>query len=278
MEARCELPDKVGMGEDMKKIKIITGGLLVLFASAFSFAGDAAVLVDNGFSEDGAYYIFGQYGKTDKSFQGWAEIYTVDVAKNEYVDGGVFRIKPSVVTADKTGREVYDSLAGRSYDSVRKYKCSPAKPDQILYIREDEQKSPVEEIIFKDFIRSLSNDRAHYSVRLVPEFFGSGSNIKSSFVINLEKRDSDGTVLARQTIGSPSIRRSGVTGYKIERIVCDAAGKNIVFIVEKTVEDKTGTNIRYMVEAASLNGDFFRNLAENRPDTTGYSYDDSDAK
>ena len=30
----------------------------------------------------GNYYIFGQYGKIDKKFQGWAEIYTVDVLKN----------------------------------------------------------------------------------------------------------------------------------------------------------------------------------------------------
>lgn len=264
------------MGGDMKKI--IAGGFFALFAAAASFSGDAAVLVDNGFSADGAYYIFGQYGKTDKSFQGWAELYTVDVAKNEYVDGGVFRIKPSAVTSDKTGKEVYDSLAGRNYDSLRKYNCSPAKPDQILYIREDEKKSPAEEIVFKDFISSLSNDSAYYHVRLVPEFYGSGVNTKSSFVINLEKRDADGTVLARQIIGSPSVRRPGVTGYKIERIVCDAAGKNIVCIVEKTVEDKTGTNIRYMVEAASLNGDFFSNLAGNMPERAGYSYDDSDAK
>ena len=77
--------------------KIIAGGIFLFIAAAVSFAGDAAVLVDSGFSADGAYYIFGQYGKTDKSFQGWAEIYTVDVAGNDYVDGGVLWVRASAV-------------------------------------------------------------------------------------------------------------------------------------------------------------------------------------
>ena len=249
--------------------KIIAGGIFLFIAAAVSFAGDAAVLVDSGFSADGAYYIFGQYGKTDKSFQGWAEIYTVDVAGNDYVDGGVFRVKPSAVTFNKNGKEVFDSLAGQNFNAIKKYGCNPAKPDQVLYIREDEKKSSLDEIVFQDFVSSLSKDQAYYHVRLVPEYVGSGIKTKSSFVINLEKRDADGTVLARQVIGTPSVKRSGVTGYKIERIVCDNSGKNIVFIVEKTVEDKTGTNIRYMIEAAALNSDFFLNLAE---------HNDSDAK
>ena len=235
--------------------KIIAGGIFLFIALTASFAGDAAVLVDSGFSADGAYYIFGQYGKTDKSFQGWAEIYTVDVAGNDYVDGGVFKVKPSAVTFNRNGKEVFDSLAGQNFNAIKKYGCAPAKPDQVLYIREDEKKSSLDEIVFKDFVSS--------------EYIGSGVKTKSSFVINLEKQDADGTVLARQVIGTPSVKRSGVTGYKIERIVCDNSGKNIVFIVEKTVEDKTGTNIRYMIEAAALNSDFFLNLAE---------HNDSDAK
>ena len=44
-------------------------------------------------------------------------------------------------------------------------------------------------------------------------------------------------------------------------IVCDESGRNLVFIVEKTTEDKTGTNIRFMIEACELNEDFTQNLA-----------------
>lgn len=237
-------------------------GMLGIFAAFASFAGDSAVLVDNGFSADGNYYIFGQYGKIDKKFQGWAEIYTVDVLKNDYVDNEVYRVKPSAVTFDKTGKEVYESLAGKNYLSIKKYNCAQNSPEQILYIREEEKKAGTDEIEFKDFISSVSDDQAYYKVVLVPTFSGEGINVKSSFYINLEKLDSKGAVLASQKIGNPGITRKGVKNYKIERIVCDKTGKKLVFIVEKTMEDKTGINIRYMIETARLNDDFFTNLAE----------------
>lgn len=237
-------------------------GMLGIFAAFASFAGDSAVLVDNGFSADGNYYIFGQYGKIDKKFQGWAEIYTVDVLKNDYVDNEVYRVKPSAVTFDKTGKEVYESLAGKNYLSIKKYNCAQNSPEQILYIREEEKKAGTDEIEFKDFISSVSDDQAYYKVVLVPTVSGEGINVKSSFYIDLEKLDSKGAVLASQRIGNPGITRKGVKNYKIERIVCDKTGKKLVFIVEKTMEDKTGINIRYMIETARLNDDFFTNLAE----------------
>lgn len=261
-------------------------GMLGIFAAFASFAGDSAVLVDNGFSADGNYYIFGQYGKIDKKFQGWAEIYTVDVLKNDYVDNEVYRVKPSAVTFDKTGKEVYESLAGKNYLSIKKYNCAQNSPDQILYIREEEKKAGTDEIEFKDFISSVSDDQAYYKVVLVPTVSGEGINVKSSFYIDIEKLDSKGTVLASQRIGNPGITRKGVKNYKIERIVCDKTGKKLVFIVEKTMEDKTGINIRYMIETARLNDDFFTNLAEpeeaeedsdSGEDASDFGYENSDS-
>lgn len=268
----------------MKKLMVC--GMLGIFAAFASFAGDSAVLVDNGFSADGNYYIFGQYGKIDKKFQGWAEIYTVDVLKNDYVDNEVYRVKPSAVTFDKTGKEVYESLAGKNYLSIKKYNCAQNSPEQILYIREEEKKAGTDEIEFKDFISSVSDDQASYKVVLVPTVSGEGINVKSSFYIDIEKLDSKGAVLASQRIGNPGITRKGVKNYKIERIVCDKTGKKLVFIVEKTMEDKTGINIRYMIETARLNDDFFTNLAEpeeaeedsdSGEDASDFGYENSDS-
>ena len=56
----------------MKK-SFVCSLFLIIGLSALS-AGDVATFVDKGFSEDGKYYVFGQYGKTDKKFQGWAEL------------------------------------------------------------------------------------------------------------------------------------------------------------------------------------------------------------
>ena len=47
--------------------KILVCAFSVFFAVCSSFAGDAASFDDIGFSEDGKYYLFGQYGKTDKT-------------------------------------------------------------------------------------------------------------------------------------------------------------------------------------------------------------------
>ena len=40
---------------------------------------------------------------------------------NDYIDGEVFKIKPSAVTNNKTGKEVYDSLVAQSYYKLKKY-------------------------------------------------------------------------------------------------------------------------------------------------------------
>ena len=159
--------------------------------------------------------------------------------------------------SDKSGKDVYEALAGKSYFETRKYNCSPANPDRILYIRENEDKLGADEIVFKDFISSVSRDQAVYSVKLIPTVNGKGLESSSSFYIELRKKDANGKTAAYQKIGSPNIVRKGVTGYKIERIICDKTGHNLVFIVEKTVEDKTGVNIRYMIETAVLADSFF---------------------
>ena len=236
--------------------RLLAGGLFLSALLTGAFAGDSAVLVDKGFSKDGNFYIFGQYGRTDKNFQGWAEIFSVDVAKNDFVQGGVFKTAPSSKTASLSGEIVYKELEKTASWNISKYQAEAASPDRILYIREEESKKANDEILFQDFTRSIGREQAFYSVKLVDEYSGKGASTKSSFFIMVEKKESSGRVIARQKVGSPYIKRSGVTGYKIERIVCDESGRNLVFIIEKQVEDSTGVNIRYMVEAARLSDDF----------------------
>lgn len=235
----------------MKKNQVV-----VLFFSVFAifaaFAGDVATFVEKGFSSDGKSYVFGQYGRTDNKFQGWAEIYHVDVASNDFVDGGVFKINPTAVTADKTGKEVYESLEAKSYFYLKGVDCKETSPEEVLYICDDPKKKGNDEIVFKDFKNSKIDAQNTYHVQLIPTVIGSGKDVKSSFVILLEVEDSDGKILLRKKIGSPEIVRKGVSGYKIERIVCDKSGKSMIFVVEKMVEDSNGTSVRYMVEAASL--------------------------
>ena len=232
--------------------KLVTLGLIFTIVLSAVSAGDVATFVDKGFSEDGKYYVFGQYGKTDKKFQGWAELYQVDIAANDYTDNGVFKTKPSAVTAGKNGRDVFEALEGKSFYYFKDLKCETANMDHVLYILDDVNKTGTDEIIFKDF-RSADVENADvYSIKLYPTVNGKGKTARSSFYIMLEKRDANGEVILSRKIGSPNITRKGVTNYKIERIFCDKSEKNLIFVIEKMMEDDTGTSIRYMIEAAQF--------------------------
>lgn len=233
--------------------KLIVSAFLMTFSLFALIAGDVATFVDKGFTADGKYYVFGQYGRTDKKYQGWAEIYQVDVAKNDYVDGGVFRTKPTAVTADKSGAEVYQALEAKSYYYFKNIKTTVSDADHVLYVCNDTEKKGTDKIVFKDFRADNIDEAESFSIQLVSTVFGSEKNVRSSFWILVKKLDANGNVLWEKTVGSPDITRKGITGYKIERIMCDESGKNFIFVVEKIQEDDTGISVRYMVEAAVFN-------------------------
>ena len=233
--------------------KSVLCGLFFAFAMLSLNAGDVASFVDKGFSSDGRYYVFGQYGKTDKKFQGWAEIYQVDIAKNDYVDSGVFKTKPSAATASKNGKDLYNELESKNYGYMNALSCKKANADHVLYILDDVYKTGTDEIVFKDFRSAPVDSQNSYRITLVPTINGRGKNAKSSFYIRMEKYDADGYLVSTQRIGSPDIVRKGVTNYKIERIFCDDSEQNLIFVIEKHFEDDAGLSVRYMVEAAKIN-------------------------
>ncbi|WP_027727931.1 DUF2259 domain-containing protein [Treponema sp. C6A8] len=226
--------------------------LAVLLAATALNAGDVASFVDKGFSADGKYYVFAQYGKVDKKFQAWAEIFQVDIAANDYVDSGVFKTRPTGATADKNGKDVYEELEAKAAGYLNALNLKKANAEHVLYILDDVNKTGTDEIIFKDFTSADLDNQNSYRITLVPTITGKGKNARSSFYINLEKFDADGYLLSTQRIGSPSITRKGVTNYKIERIFRDESGTNLIFVIEKHYEDDAGLSVRYMIEAAKI--------------------------
>lgn len=228
--------------------KILTIAAAVILTAASAFAGDAASFVDIGFSEDGKTYIFGTYGKTDKNYEPWAEIYTVDVAANEFVKGEVFKSKKGDVSPNASGKDAFDKLKSSTEWKIGKYNAKPANAKTLLYLRDSESKGDTEEIVFKDFENSTEDHSVFYNVRLVPEYEGYGKNVKSKFYINVVRKDENGDVLSTIKVGTPDFKRKGISSYKIDKIFTDPSGKSLVFIVQKKLEDNTGTSIRYMVE------------------------------
>lgn len=234
----------------MKKIIALVAGFS-LFAMAV-IAGDAAFFEDVGFSEDGSIYVFGQYGKTDKDYEAWAEIYTVDVAKNDFVKNEVYKLEPGKETVSLSGKKAWEKLSESSEWKMGKYKLVHADPENYIYVSETESKNPLDEIVFKNYEASTKDNPVYYHIRLCPTYEGKGSNVKSSFYINLDQIDGDGNKIMHHVVGTPSVKRKGVTGYRISRIFTDASGKSLVFVVEKKMEDDKGTSIRYMVETIRL--------------------------
>lgn len=234
----------------MKKLSVIAA---LILASAFcGFAGDVASFADIGFSEDGKTYIFGQYGKTDKKFEAWAEIFTVNVEKNDFVRNENFKTEPSKNTRELTSKQCFEVLREKAEWKINKYNVKHYNPENLLYVRQGETKSPVDEIVFKDYDASTETDNIYWHIKLCPTFEGTSGNVKSSFYINVEKKDQNGNVVFSKKVGTPGVKRKNVTSYRISRIFTDNTKKNVVFVLEKTLDDSTGTSIRYMVETFAL--------------------------
>lgn len=223
--------------------------LVMVLVSFALFAGDVAEFKDLGFSQDGSVYVFGQYGMTDKSYEGYAEIYAVDVKNNAYVENGVFRAKPSAETSGVRGKEVFEKLYKKADYFFSKYKMKPTSIDNVLYLRGS--KANESNIRIKDFENSTVDNPIFYNIKLVPYYEGKGEKGSGSFYITVQKEDSNGKVLSKKTVGNPDRKRKGVVEYSIEKILTTTGGKNLVIVVEKKVEDKSGISIRYMVETLS---------------------------
>ncbi len=227
--------------------------ILAVLCAALLYAGDVAAFDDIGFSADGKTYVFGQYGITDKSFQGYAELYAVDIDSNEFVPSGYFKTEPSTATAGKGGREVYDALLSKNNWWLSRWEAAPAGIMNTLFIRTDEAKDTTAPITVNDYEHSEEGNLCSYTFTLVPYVQGTGASAVSSFYINVEKKDSDGNQLAKFTAGSPDVKRKGISGYAIEKIMCDEAGSRFVVVVAKISEENSAPSVRYMVETFKIN-------------------------
>ena len=79
---------------------------------------DVAEYADLGFSPDGKYFVFAQYGVTDKDFEPYAEIYTVDVAKNDFLKNGIYKVNPGTIKSVKSGFAVFEDLYNKNKANI----------------------------------------------------------------------------------------------------------------------------------------------------------------
>lgn len=231
----------------LRKTFLLTA-LIPLISLSSLWAGDSASFVDFGFSPDGRIYMFAQYGVQSGTLRPWADLFVVDVPRNNYVNGGrISYTHDSPVLAGQDGSGALYRIIARNAALADQYGVSFLRQGQPLYIALDNDPPPSGETIeFRDF-----ESGNFYRAVLVPFVEGSGESLKSSFYINLEKISSGGT-RKTYTVGTPQLKRPLIASYRIKKVMIAPRDGSIVFVIEMKKQAADSYDIRYMIEAARL--------------------------
>jgi predicted secreted protein len=219
---------------------------LLALAAISASAGDAAVFQNLGFSPDGKYFMFAQFGVKEKTTQPYAELYTVDVARNRFVSGGIRKTAgKNAVEPGSDGRGALFNLLADSLALKRKYGVDHTLTGRLLYILLDGA-DPKPELEFRDF-----QTEKKYRIVLNQSSTGSGQGVRSSFhlVVTVEDKSSQ---IRSYTAGDPEYWRDGVRRYRIRQVILAPDGRSLIFAMEKEQEEPSGADIRYMVETLKL--------------------------
>jgi predicted secreted protein len=220
-------------------------------------AGDVAQFVNLGFSENGNYFMFAQYGFSNDKNETYSSIFVVDVRNNVFVPGGAYSL------TTQNWLEPGDSANGTFFTLIenvapmrKRFNVDYTKKGRLLYISSSlaekaENQLPAVgesgELNFQDF-----QSGASYTVKLEETVTGTGANVSSSFKILASIASGSGAVRS-YTIGHPNYVRKGVLKYTIEQIILSPSGKSLVFVVARHEYSPSGApNVRYMVETAEI--------------------------
>jgi predicted secreted protein len=189
--------------------------------------------------------MFAQYGVKSGLLKPWADLFVVDVARNDFVpEGRVSYTHDRPIDAGQDGAGALYHLITRNNTLVERYEVAYPRQGQPLYIALDGDPAYAgETITFRDFVSGT-----FYRASLVEMITGSGVNTRSSFFINLESVDSDGEVKTF-TIGTPNLERSSIFSYRIKKALVAPSGNSLIFVIEMKRHAENGHDIRYMVEA-----------------------------
>jgi len=228
-----------------KKIFLCAAVLFIFIPMLW--AGDTAAFVDLGFSPDGKTFMFAQYGVQSGTLKPWADLFVVDVARNNFVSGGrVSYVHDAPVAAGNDGSGALYRLITRNVALADQYRINYLNLGQPLYIAINGAPSDSGETIeFRDFASGKS-----YQANLVLFTEGEGQNLQSSFFINLECN----TAGAKRsyTVGTPRIKRPLISEYRIRKVIVAPQDGSLIFVIEMKKLAGGDFDIRYMIEAIKL--------------------------
>jgi predicted secreted protein len=225
--------------------KLISVSLLVMLVTMLS-AGDLALFVNLGFSDDFKYFMFGQYGINAETQQPYAALYAVDVAKNDFVPQGVVEKSfPVIMEPTDTGGGALYSLLLENQALVKKYKINPLYTGRMVYILLNGEK-PKTQLEFRDF-----NTGTQYAITLIQAGQTVGKEVSACFHLKVTLTPKTGAPITK-TVGLPTYYRKSVKEYRIKYIFLAPDNKSLIFVIEKDQTDAKGQNIRYMIETLAI--------------------------
>ncbi|MDR2489977.1 MAG: DUF2259 domain-containing protein [Spirochaetaceae bacterium] len=211
-------------------------------------AGDVASFVDLGFSEDGNTYVFAQYGIEEETLFPWADLYIVNVPDNDFVPNGRFRyVHKEPIGPVQDGSGALMNIISKNAEFTKRYRADFLTKGVPLFLSLENGQNPAGETIeFRDFKNNIS-----YRAELIPTLDYSGSEVRSSFYINVSRYDGQNTPRYFR-VGTPSVKRSKISSYTIKKALVNPRNTSIIFVIEMTCEGRDGPDIRYMIEALKL--------------------------
>ncbi|MCL2007485.1 MAG: DUF2259 domain-containing protein [Treponema sp.] len=224
-----------------KAVFIMALALLTVYGL---FPGDTATFVDLGFSRDGRFYMFGQHGVQTNTLRPWADLFVVDVAQNNFVSNGRHTyIHENPVIAGQNGSGALNRLIVQNAPLAERHQIDYNFQGLPLFISLDNTDDSVS---FRDF-----ESGASYNATLVSFIEGSGESLRSSFFINLERTNRDGSNKS-YIVGTPHFRRPQIASYRIQRVMVAPSDASMIFVIEMRRWEGESFSIRYMVEAVRL--------------------------
>jgi len=228
----------------MKRLAVLI--ILISMLAMAAYAGDKAEFANLGFSPDGNYFLFGQYGFIPEKSTSYADLFMVDVKNNKFVPAGVFsgEYKGSLEPGQSPNGGLF-SLLETAIPARKKYNIDYLKKGRPLYIRISDTEEAIGALDFRDF-----ETGARYSMELIQNVKSDdeGNAIESSFHIEMKYTGSGGLEVPF-AIGHPDFLRKGIREYRIERILTDPQNKSIIIILSKI---DNNLNVRYMVETVRI--------------------------
>ena len=230
-----------------KKTLCIISMILFLGLSGL-WAGDTAIFVDLGFSPDGTTYMFAQYGVQSRTLRPWADLFIVDVPRNNFVSGGrVSFAGDRQVVSGRDGSGALYHIIARNAALAERHRIDYTSQGRPIFIALDGsapvaagRQAPIE---FRDFETGTS-----YTATLISQVEGSGANLRSAFHINLERTARNGS-RQNYTVGTPQHWRPLIASYRIRQVMVDPNENSMILVIEMRRLDGADVSIRFMVEA-----------------------------